>query len=100
MSRGSAGPSGRTGRAELRLPMASRNAAVLLFDFDNTITRGDLLDAIIERFSRGRSWIEWEKAWREGALSAPECLKLQMGNLAASRAEILAFAADAAIDPA
>src|SRR5262245_13134789 len=76
------------------------NPAVLLFDFDNTITRGDLLDAVIERFSRDRSWVEWEKAWREGELSAPECLRLQMGNLAASRAEILAFAADADIDPA
>jgi 2,3-diketo-5-methylthio-1-phosphopentane phosphatase len=73
---------------------------VLLFDFDNTITRGDLLDAIIERYSRDRSWVEWERAWVAGELSAPECLSLQMANLAASREAIVEFAAAAPIDEA
>ena len=72
---------------------------VLFFDFDNTITRGDLLDAVIERFSKDDSWREWEVAWQAGRISTRECLERQIGNLKTSSAEILEFAAGAAIDP-
>ena len=72
---------------------------VIFIDFDNTITRGDLLDAILERFSMNDSWLEWEAAWQDGRISTRECLQRQIGNLKASRAEILAFAATVPIDP-
>ncbi len=77
----------------------STSGPVLFFDFDNTITRGDLLDAILERFSKDDSWREWEAAWQDGRISTRECLHRQIGNLKASRAEILEFAAGATIDP-
>lgn len=72
---------------------------VLFFDFDNTITRGDLLDAILERFSKDDSWLEWEAAWKDGRISTSECLRRQVGNLKPLRAEILEFAAGAPVDP-
>jgi 2,3-diketo-5-methylthio-1-phosphopentane phosphatase len=72
---------------------------VLFFDFDNTITQGDLLDAVIARFSKDDSWRECEAAWQAGRISTRECLTRQIGNLRPARAEILEFAAGAAIDP-
>lgn len=72
---------------------------VLFLDFDNTITRGDLLDAILERFSKDDSWLELEDAWRNGKISTRECLLGQVGNLKACRTEILEFAAATSIDP-
>jgi 2,3-diketo-5-methylthio-1-phosphopentane phosphatase len=72
---------------------------VLFFDFDNTVTRGDLLDAVIARFSKDDSWRECEADWQAGRISTRECLARQVGNLKASPAEMLEFAAGAAIDP-
>ena len=75
------------------------NKPVLFFDFDNTITRGDLLDAVFERFSKDGSWLELEDAWQNDKISTLECLRAQVGNLKASRTEILDFAAGFPIDP-
>ncbi|HEY6281098.1 MAG TPA: MtnX-like HAD-IB family phosphatase [Burkholderiales bacterium] len=72
---------------------------VLFFDFDNTITQGDLLDAILERFSKDSSWLELEDAWRNGKISTFECLRRQVGNLKPSRTEILDFATTISVDP-
>ena len=41
---------------------------VLFFDFDNTLTHGDLLDELIERYSPNEAWRDWEHAWAEGKL--------------------------------
>src|SRR3954451_20118904 len=50
----------------------------LFFDFDNTLTQGDLLDELIERYSPTEEWRDWEHAWAAGALPARECLRLQI----------------------
>lgn len=72
---------------------------VLFLDFDNTITRGDVLDAVIERFSPNERWREWEQSWREGRLSTQECLRQQMANLRLSAPELLDFISTTVIDP-
>lgn len=73
---------------------------ILFFDFDNTITRGDVLDAVIERFSPNDRWRQWEDAWQRGELSTRECLRRQIGNLRASAAELAQFVtATTTIDP-
>jgi 2,3-diketo-5-methylthio-1-phosphopentane phosphatase len=72
---------------------------VLFFDFDNTITRGDMLDAVIARFSKDDSWREHEAAWQAGRMSTRECLARQIGSLKAMPEEILEFASSAALDP-
>lgn len=79
--------------------MPERARPIAFFDFDNTITRGDVLDRVIERFSPTRDWEAWEAEWQAGRMSTPECLRRQMGGLEASMEELLAFVADVEIDP-
>ena len=72
---------------------------VLFFDFDNTITYGDVLDQIIERFSISEDWRHWEDAWIRGEISTVQCLDRQVAGIHASKAELLEFVADFQIDP-
>lgn len=71
----------------------------LFLDFDNTITRGDVLDSVIEQFSPNDRWREWEQAWQEGRISTQECLLRQMANLRVTAAELLDFVSIIEIDP-
>jgi len=71
---------------------------VLFFDFDNTITEGDVLDRVIERFSVTDDWKRWEGAWIRGEISTEECLDRQVAGLRASKAELLDFVADFSVD--
>ena len=72
---------------------------VLFFDFDNTLTEGDVLDQIIEKFSPNEAWRDWENAWAEGRLSARECLRHQVENMRVSRETLLAYLSQVRIDP-
>jgi len=82
-------------------PMSSRvGAPELFFDFDNTITLGDVLDGIIERYSASEAWRDWEADWQAGRMSAHECLRRQVGDLRASPAELLDYVSTVHIDPA
>jgi 2,3-diketo-5-methylthio-1-phosphopentane phosphatase len=71
----------------------------LFFDFDNTITLGDVLDRVIERYSASGAWREWESEWQEGRLSTVECLRRQVGDLRASPEELRRFMSEVQIDP-
>lgn len=73
---------------------------VLFFDFDNTLTQGDLLDELIERYSPNEEWRDWEHAWAEGALQARDCLRLQVENMRVARAELFDHLTRVRIDPA
>jgi len=55
----------------------------VFIDFDNTITCGDVLDGIIEKFAVDRRWIELEEAWASGHLGAKACLEGQLQSLRA-----------------
>jgi 2-hydroxy-3-keto-5-methylthiopentenyl-1-phosphate phosphatase len=72
---------------------------VLFFDFDNTITQGDVLDRVIERFSVTDEWRWWEDAWSRGEVSTQQCLEQQIAGLRATQAELLDFVSDFPIDP-
>jgi 2,3-diketo-5-methylthio-1-phosphopentane phosphatase len=72
----------------------------LYFDFDNTLTEGDVLDELIERYSPNDTWRHWERAWAEGELSARDCLRLQIENMRVSREQLYAHVARVRIDPA
>ncbi len=71
---------------------------VLFFDFDNTLTPGDVLDDVIAEFSPNDAWREWEQAWAEGRMSARDCLQRQVENLRVSREALLAHLASVRID--
>ena len=72
---------------------------VLFFDFDNTLTEGDVLDRLIEKFSSNDQWRAWESAWANGRLSARDCLRYQMEGLRVSRDELLEFLSSVRVDP-
>ena len=72
----------------------------LFFDFDNTITDGDLLDSLIEAYSPNEAWREWERAWGQGEIPASECLRLQVENLRVSRETLFEHLSGVRIDPA
>jgi 2,3-diketo-5-methylthio-1-phosphopentane phosphatase len=72
---------------------------VLFFDFDNTLTHGDVLDELIERYSPNESWRDWENAWAKGDLPARDCLRLQVENMRVPRAQLLEDVAHVRIDP-
>jgi 2,3-diketo-5-methylthio-1-phosphopentane phosphatase len=71
----------------------------LFFDFDNTLTEGDILDLVIERFSPNELWRDWEHAWTEGRLAARDCLRLQVENLRVTREALFAYLAGVRVDP-
>ena len=77
----------------------SKNTPVLFFDFDNTITRADVLDRILERFSISEEWRHWEDAWVRGEISTLRCLDRQLAGIRASEAELIDFVASCQIDP-
>src|SRR5215471_17068467 len=75
------------------------NTPVLFFDFDNTITREDVLDRIIEEFSISDEWRDWEEAWVRGEISTMQCLRRQIAGIRASEAELIDFVAGSQLDP-
>ena len=80
--------------------LRSQLKPALFFDFDNTLTDGDVLDQLIERYSPNEAWRDWENAWAQGRLAARECLHLQVENMRVSREALLADVARVRIDPA
>ncbi len=72
----------------------------LFFDFDNTLTTGDILDQVIERFSPNEEWRDWEYAWASGRLSARDCLRYQVENIRVTREELFGYLSLVRIDPA
>jgi 2-hydroxy-3-keto-5-methylthiopentenyl-1-phosphate phosphatase len=80
------------------VPEAKRRPA-LFFDFDNTLTAGDVLDQVIERFSPDEAWRDWENAWESGQLSAQECLRCQVENLRVTRSTLFDFLLQVRVDP-
>ncbi len=79
------------------LPEVQKN--VLFIDFDNTISLGDVLDGVIEKYSRTRDWEHWQTEWREGRISTLECLQRQMGDLAVDEATLLEHVRHVELDP-
>ncbi|HYL19256.1 MAG TPA: MtnX-like HAD-IB family phosphatase [Burkholderiales bacterium] len=72
----------------------------LFFDFDNTLTSGDVLDRVIETFSPDEAWRDWEDAWEHGRLSARECLRRQVENLRVDRLALFDYLLQVRVDPA
>jgi 2,3-diketo-5-methylthio-1-phosphopentane phosphatase len=72
----------------------------LLLDFDNTITSGDVLDLVIERYSATDRWRQWETAWRNDRISTHECLAHQIGDLRVTLDELIRFTDEIRIDDA
>ena len=71
----------------------------VFFDFDNTLTRFDILDDIIKRFSINRQWQVFERAWRTGKIGSRKCLEGQLRSVRITKQELLKHLAGVKIDP-
>jgi 2,3-diketo-5-methylthio-1-phosphopentane phosphatase len=74
-------------------------SAALFLDFDNTVTRGDVLDGLIERFSPTGEWRRWEADWEADRISTRECLARQVAGMRATQAELEAAVDQVELDP-
>ena len=71
----------------------------VFIDFDNTISRGDVLDAVIARFARSDAWRALEEDWVAGRIGARACLEGQVRNLRADWPAMESFLQTAELDP-
>jgi 2,3-diketo-5-methylthio-1-phosphopentane phosphatase len=80
--------------------IARRGAPVVYFDFDNTISIGDVLDSIIEKFAVDDRWEELEREWQAGRLSTRECLDGQIRSLRVTWSDLRRHLRGVKLDPA
>jgi 2,3-diketo-5-methylthio-1-phosphopentane phosphatase len=71
--------------------------AIVFLDFDGTISRADVVDAILEKFA-GREWLRVEEEWRAGRIGSRECLRRQMALVRGTPAAIDALVEGIGID--
>lgn len=72
----------------------------VFFDFDNTITSFDVLDEIIEKFSRNQQWRSVERSWQRGDIGSRECLDAQIRQLRVRKNTLIRYLTGIRIDPA
>jgi 2-hydroxy-3-keto-5-methylthiopentenyl-1-phosphate phosphatase len=70
---------------------------VVFCDFDGTITRTDLTDAVLEAFAHP-DYREWEQRWQAGEVGSQECLSRQVELIQADHAALLRFVRSFPID--
>ncbi len=63
---------------------------ILFIDFDGTISKRDVIDAILERFADDR-WLETEEKWVNGEIGSRECLQKQFSFVKATPTELNEF---------
>ncbi len=71
----------------------------VFIDFDNTISIGDVLDGVIEKFSIDDSWRALENAWADGRIGARECLDGQVRGLRADWPDLARHLEGVKLDP-
>jgi 2-hydroxy-3-keto-5-methylthiopentenyl-1-phosphate phosphatase len=77
---------------------AARAGFRVFIDFDNTITIGDVLDGVIEKFSADDRWRALETDWETGRIGARECLDGQLRGLRATWPEFECHLEGVALD--
>jgi 2,3-diketo-5-methylthio-1-phosphopentane phosphatase len=62
---------------------ARRQPVAVFLDFDGTISRADVVDAMLERFADA-AWKDVEQEWRDGRIGSRACLARQLALVRAS----------------
>lgn len=70
---------------------------VLFLDFDGTVSKIDVIDAILEEFA-DPSWLEIEQEWIDGRIGSRECLRRQFELVRATPLELDVFLAGFDLD--
>jgi 2,3-diketo-5-methylthio-1-phosphopentane phosphatase len=63
---------------------------LFVIDFDGTLSVGDTVDAMLERFADDR-WMELEDEWLNGDITAIECMKQQLDLVEADQVTLENF---------
>jgi len=71
---------------------------VVFFDFDNTITRFDVIDDIVERFSINEKWRKIEEDWKQGKIGSKECLERQFNEVRIKKDALINYLSTIEID--
>ena len=82
------------------MPKKTGKDYALFFDFDNTITKFDVLDDMLERFSHDDKWIKLEEEWKRGRIGSKECLDGQMRGIRIAPERLDRYLATIELDPA
>ena len=78
--------------------MTKRTVSPILFlDFDGTISKRDVTDAILERYADS-SWRTIENEWRASRIGSRDCLSQQMALVRASRRQLHALVDSIEVD--
>jgi 2,3-diketo-5-methylthio-1-phosphopentane phosphatase len=75
------------------------NNFIVFFDFDNTITMIDVIDDMLERFSKDDEWKELEKRWQREEIGSRECLKGQVEGIRIRKNRLDKYLSTVKIDP-
>lgn len=75
-----------------------KNLAVF-FDFDNTITTVDIIDDMLERFSKDDEWKKLEEKWQREEIGSKECLKGQVERMRIDKRSLDKYLSGVKIDP-
>lgn len=67
--------------------MTKRQTPILFLDFDGTISKRDVIDAILERYADKR-WLLIEDEWRSGRTGSRACLNEQIALVRATANEL------------
>jgi len=83
-----------------KLPVSELNRHYkIYFDFDNTISCGDVLDEIPKRFTVDKKWLALEAAWQKGRIGSKECLAGQLRSVRVTRKTLVRYLKKVKIDP-
>jgi 2,3-diketo-5-methylthio-1-phosphopentane phosphatase len=88
-----------TTRATALHPIPAPERSQVWLDFDGTITRADLLDELILRYSRNDSWKLIEERWRSGQIGSRQCLEEEFALLQITPEQLSRELAGVRLDP-
>lgn len=71
----------------------------VFFDFDNTISTCDVIDDMLERFSKDKQWLVFEKKWQEGIIGSRDCLSRQIKGIRITKKELDEYLSGIELDP-
>lgn len=67
--------------------MTKHQTPILFLDFDGTVSKRDVIDAILEQYADER-WLAVEEEWRAGRIGSRACLSEQIALVRATRGEL------------
>jgi 2,3-diketo-5-methylthio-1-phosphopentane phosphatase len=67
--------------------MTKQQTPILFLDFDGTVAKQDVIDAILEQYADER-WLLIEKEWRAGRIGSRACLNEQIALVRATQTEL------------